>query len=157
MLAHLVDRNDVGMVELRDRLGLVLEPHQLRGRGELGRPDQLEGHQPVQRELTRLVDDAHPAPAQLVEDLVTGDDPGLGHGRGGLVGRRFPRGAVGLGRGESVIVSPQVEAPYVGGRASGVPSYGRSVGPPHEGGVTDVTRPGEPLRFNSSPSRIYLA
>ncbi len=69
-LAHLVDRHDVGMVELRDGLGLVLEPDQLGLAGEFGRPDDLEGDQPVQGDLPCLVDDAHSAPAQLRQDLV---------------------------------------------------------------------------------------
>ena len=43
-------------------------------RGELGRPDHLEGHQPVERGLAGLVDDAHAASAQLAKDLVARDD-----------------------------------------------------------------------------------
>src|SRR5262249_20757757 len=52
------------------------------------REDHLQRDGAVQPELPRLVDDAHAAPAQLVEDLVAGDVDG--GGGGGLL--RLPRG-----------------------------------------------------------------
>ena len=95
-MAHFVDRHDVGMVEVGDRLGLVLEPDQLGLAGELGGPDDLEGDQPVQCGLPRLVDDAHPAPAQLLQDLVTGHVRPLGPARRGFAVRSAPQTVVRL-------------------------------------------------------------
>ena len=63
-----VHRDDVGVVQLRRRLRLGLEPLQLprvQGRGErqhLQRDAAVEGH------LLRLVHDAHAAAAQLADD-----------------------------------------------------------------------------------------
>ena len=69
--ADLVDGYDVRVVEPRDGLGLVLKPDQLSLAGEFGRPDDLQGNQPVQCDLPCPVDNAHPSPAQLIEQLIT--------------------------------------------------------------------------------------
>ena len=59
----------------------------LRKRAQLVRPgvaagqDHLQGHDPVQLQVPRLVDDAHAAPAQLAQDLVAGDGRRAGRGR----------------------------------------------------------------------------
>ena len=66
----LVNRHDVGMVELRDRLGLVLKAHKLGFRGENARLDHLERDRPVERDLVGFEDDAHSTSAQLAPDLV---------------------------------------------------------------------------------------
>ena len=70
VLANLVNRHDVRMVELCDSLGLVLKSHQLGFGGERARLDHLEGDRPVERDLVSLEDDAHPASPQLAQDLV---------------------------------------------------------------------------------------
>ena len=73
VLSHLVDRHDVGMVEPGDRLGLVLEPPQLRLAGERARPDHLQRHEAIETDLAGLVDDAHGAAAQLPANLVVAE------------------------------------------------------------------------------------
>ncbi len=60
VLADLVDRHDVRVVELRDGLGLVLKSQQLAFGGETARLDHLEGDGPVERDLVGFEDDAHP-------------------------------------------------------------------------------------------------
>ena len=71
-LAERVDRDDVRVVELRDRLGLALEPLDARrARAELGRQD-LERDLAAERVLDRAEHDAHAAAADLVEDAGTG-------------------------------------------------------------------------------------
>ena len=67
MLADAEDRHDVGVVELGDRLRLAAEPLEAPG-VEVDVVEDLEGDVPPERLLDRLVDDPHPAPAQLAED-----------------------------------------------------------------------------------------
>ena len=70
MLADGVDLHDVGVLEPGDRLGLGPEPQPL-GIGPAGpADDHLEGDEPVEPALPGLVDDAHPAVADLADDLV---------------------------------------------------------------------------------------
>ena len=73
VLADLVDRHDVGVVQRRDRLGLVLEPPELGVAGQNAGPDHLQGDRAVQADLPRLVDDPHAATAQLAADLVVAE------------------------------------------------------------------------------------
>ena len=63
-----VDRHDVRVVQLRRRLGLVLEALQLPGVQRRRERQHLEGDAPAQRQLHRLVDDAHAAAADLADD-----------------------------------------------------------------------------------------
>jgi hypothetical protein len=70
VLPDLVDRHDVGMVQERDRLGLVLEAAQLIVGGEHVRLEHLERDRPVQADLAGLIHDPHAAAAQLLVDLV---------------------------------------------------------------------------------------
>ena len=69
-LADLENRDNVGVVELRDRLGLVLEPETFALGGEPARLDHLERHGAVELALVRSIDHTHPAPAQLLLDRV---------------------------------------------------------------------------------------
>jgi hypothetical protein len=73
VLAHLVDRDDVRVVERGDRLSLVLEPPQLVLAGELGGADHLEGDGAVETDLPRLVHQAHAAAAELARQLVVAE------------------------------------------------------------------------------------
>ena len=73
VLAHLVDRHDVGVVEVRRRLGLGVEPLDVTARGEAAGEDHLERDEPVERHLPRLVDDPHPAPGDLLQQLVVAE------------------------------------------------------------------------------------
>ena len=81
VLADLVDRHDAGVVEQRDRLGLVLEPPQLVVAGQHAGPDHLEGDGPVEADLAGPVDDAHAAAAELGLDLVVAEVADGGPGR----------------------------------------------------------------------------
>ena len=78
MPADLVDRDDVGMIQLGDGLGLVLKPQQLGLRRDAARLDQLEGDVPVECDLQGLVNHPHPAPPQLVEDIIAGRGQAVG-------------------------------------------------------------------------------
>ena len=78
MLADAEDRHDVRVVELGDRLRLALEPPEPL-RVEVDVVDHLDGDVAAERLLHRLVDDAHPAAAQLAEDAELAEP--LGHGR----------------------------------------------------------------------------
>ena len=73
MLADLEDLDDVGVLEARHGLRLGAEAGPDLGPGELPLADHLEGDRAVEPDLPRLVDDAHPAPAQLAEDLMPVD------------------------------------------------------------------------------------
>ena len=73
MLPDLVDRHDVGMIELGDRLHLVLESPQLVLRRQCSRPDHLERHWPVEADLAGRINDAHTAAAQLAHQLVVAE------------------------------------------------------------------------------------
>jgi hypothetical protein len=82
MLADLEYLHDIGMLQAGNRLGLRAEARQ--GLRVSGRPwgDHLERHQAAELALARLVDDAHAAPAQFLQDFVTGNvEPGDLRGR----------------------------------------------------------------------------
>ena len=67
VLADLVDRHDVGVVEVGGRLGLDVEPLDVGLGGELAGQDHLQGDRPVEADLPGLVDDAHAAAGDLPE------------------------------------------------------------------------------------------
>ena len=73
MLADLEDLDDVGVFDRGDRLGFRLEPNEILGPRAGAGPDHLQGDEPVEPLLARLVDDPHPTRAQHLQDLVTGD------------------------------------------------------------------------------------
>src|SRR5262249_35620955 len=50
--------------------------------------DQLERHDPVQLDLSRLVDYPHAAPGNLPQQFIVAELVSRGRGRGGLGGRR---------------------------------------------------------------------
>ena len=73
VLAHIVDRNDVGVVQPCRGAGLAAEPLLDQPvAGNLPWQD-LERHAAAQRDLLGLVHDAHAAPADLAEDPVVAD------------------------------------------------------------------------------------
>ncbi len=82
--AHLENLHDIRMTHLGNGLGFIQEAHELLGPGIFAGQYHLQGDEAVERQLPRLVDDAHAAPAQLLEDLIAGY-----LGRGGR--RRRPR------------------------------------------------------------------
>ena len=70
VLAHAEDRHDVGVVQLRRRPRLALESVPLLGVAEDLRRQELQRHVAAEGDLLGLVDDAHPAAADLAEDPV---------------------------------------------------------------------------------------
>ncbi len=70
LLADVVERADVRMVELRDRAGFAVEPlAELRISGE-GFGQDLDGDDAIEARVAGLVDLAHAAGAEGGEDLV---------------------------------------------------------------------------------------
>ena len=69
LLADGEDRYDVRVVQLGDRLGLALEPFHGILVGNACEAEDFEGHFPLERELLGFIDHAHPAPADLADDL----------------------------------------------------------------------------------------
>ena len=90
-----VDRHDIGMVQLGGGLRFVLESLQVLGIERGGERQDLDGDAPPQRKLQRLVDDAHPAPAdfahqaKIAQGLRAADRFGV---RGGGLADRRGRG-----------------------------------------------------------------
>jgi hypothetical protein len=73
LLADLIYRADIGMVEGRSRLSLTLKPGQrLRVPGHLIR-QELQGNKTMESSVLGLVDHTHPATAQLLNDAVVRD------------------------------------------------------------------------------------
>ena len=69
-VAHVVQRADVGMIELRDRAGLAVEAlAELRIGGERVR-ENLDRDRAIEARVARLVDLAHAAGAEGGEDFV---------------------------------------------------------------------------------------
>ncbi len=80
-LVDVVDGDDVGVVQGRGSLGLLHEAALALGVGDLLRRQDLDGDEAVQVRVAGLVDHAHPALAELLEDLVVRDGS-AGHGPG---------------------------------------------------------------------------
>src|SRR5438105_4809288 len=98
-LADVVQRADVGMVELRDRARLAVEAGLHVGSGGEGGVEDFDGDDAVEAGIARSVDLAHAAGADAVEDLVRAE-PGAGsqgheccglYGHSGTVGQSFSR------------------------------------------------------------------
>ena len=71
------NRNDMRMLELSCRLGFDLEPLALFGVDGGGVWKDLQSDSPAERDLQRLVNDAHPSASDLAEDVVVAQ-PRLG-------------------------------------------------------------------------------
>ena len=63
------DGNDVRVMQMGRRLGLVAETLEMLGVEGGGERQHLQGDAPAERELDRLVDDPHAAAADLADDL----------------------------------------------------------------------------------------
>ncbi len=59
VLTHLIDRDDMGMIEVRGGLGLEPEPHQVIGGGEPPGPNHFERQHAIQADLASTVDNSH--------------------------------------------------------------------------------------------------
>ena len=73
VFADFVNGHDVGMIEIGRRLGLALKALHVVGRGELTGEDHLQGHDAVEAHLPGLVDDAHAAAGDLLQQLVVAE------------------------------------------------------------------------------------
>ena len=116
LAADRVDRDDVGVVQMRGRLGLDAEPGDLPRVDGGGEREDLQGHPTAQRVLLGLVDDAHAAAAELADDAEVAEP-----GTVGVPARR----RIGVGSGVRDPASRSGPAP--GGRPGPRP-------PPRPGG-----------------------
>ena len=73
VFAHLENLHDVGVLQTGDGLGLDAEALQLLRSGAGAGADHFEGNQALERPVPGLVNDAHAAPAQLFQDLISGN------------------------------------------------------------------------------------
>src|SRR4029079_12984774 len=74
LLVDTVDRNDVGVVELRRGLGLANESRaHVLIEGDVGR-QHLDRHRAIEARIDRAIHDGHPATPDLTLDEVLGAD-----------------------------------------------------------------------------------
>ena len=71
VLAGLVNLHDVGMKQLGNGFRLGAKPRQADLTNMCSRQDHLQGDQALQPTVPGLVDDAHAAPAEFFQDVVT--------------------------------------------------------------------------------------
>jgi hypothetical protein len=67
VLADFDDPNDARMIQIGRCLGFQLKPAEVLCVGQLAGQDHLDGHEPLQAELAGLVDYAHAALAQSLQ------------------------------------------------------------------------------------------
>ena len=93
VLADLVDRHDLRMIEVRGRLGFKAKPLEVVGCRESTGADHLECQHAIQADLPRLVDDAHPSLGDDLDQLVIAE---VADARSGQVAANPRRPAAGL-------------------------------------------------------------
>jgi hypothetical protein len=71
VLADGMDGDDVRVAQASDGLSFRPEPIALFGRGVLTLGDRLDRHDAAEHLIMGLVDDPHPSPSNLAEDLVS--------------------------------------------------------------------------------------
>ena len=74
MLADLVNRADIGMVQRRSRLCLSLEAHQRQGISGYVIRQKLQRDKSVQGYILGLINDTHAAATEFLDDAVMRDD-----------------------------------------------------------------------------------
>ena len=80
VLAHLVDGHDVGVMQIGRRLGLRQEALQRGGIGQLARQNHFYRHNAVETHLPGLVDHAHSASSDFLQQLVIAEVAKFGDG-----------------------------------------------------------------------------
>ncbi len=73
VLADFIDLHDIRMPQRRDGFSLLQKTGAVLLVGVAPREDHFQRHDPVQSQLPRLVNNAHAAAAECIQDLVTGD------------------------------------------------------------------------------------
>src|SRR5947209_12855436 len=73
VFADFIDGQNVRVVEVRRRLGLLLEPDAIRLTGELAAQNHLDGDGPVQTHLPGLEDDAHAAAGDFFDEFIVAE------------------------------------------------------------------------------------
>src|SRR5581483_3581719 len=81
VFTNFVDLDNVGMLQTGDSFSLAAKTLDDLAAGMAAGENHLERHQAIEAELPRLVDHAHAAAAQFLENLVTRDDAPAGAGR----------------------------------------------------------------------------
>ena len=105
VLAHLIDRHDVRVIQVGRELGLAEESLSLRrGRHRPGQ-DHLQGDEPFQPLVAGLVNDTHATARELLEQFIVADGPlRPGSGQVSAITRGTHRGGVGDGAGRAAPV-----------------------------------------------------
>ena len=145
------DGHDVAVVQAGRRPRLVLEalqPPRVHRRGER---QHLQRHAPAQRQLLRLVDHAHAAPADLADDAEVAEQirrRTIGHRRGRGHARKLLRAgwtAPRAGAGRSRFGSPRIEAaPRSSSQSIASPACIRTVGRSIRSARADESDAGRP-------------
>ena len=89
-LAHVVNRDDVRMIQLSGCFGFRAEALHLGLARELAAEDHLQGHNSVQACLAGSINDAHPPMGNFLEQLVIVETP-----QAGIPGNSSGRGSLG--------------------------------------------------------------
>ena len=71
----LVDRQDIGMIELRRRFRFASKPNERLVRAALVGKDALEGHNAAGVPLARTVNDTHAATPDFLQNLIVSEPP----------------------------------------------------------------------------------
>ncbi len=102
VLTDFIERHDVGVVQVGGGLRLDAEPLDEFGRGQAAGQDHLEGDKTVQTDLPGLVDHAHGAAGDFLDQFVIAEIA-----QGGAGGRRshgLPEQALGTQAGRGVML-----------------------------------------------------
>src|SRR5262249_47661398 len=107
LAADVVHRHDVGVMQLRSRVRFIAKALQLSRIHRSGKRQDLQRHLPAERDLLRLVDDAHAAATDFAEDTeVTENSRTLLRICGGECRGEGERGSHGATQGFGYAVEP---------------------------------------------------
>src|SRR6266702_785888 len=76
MFAVMQDGNDMGVVELGHGLAFAAEAFERFGAGERAAADHFEGDNTIEIDIACLVDNAHAADAEFLQDIEAGNGEG---------------------------------------------------------------------------------
>src|SRR5262245_53673656 len=72
MLTKVINLHDVGMVQRCHQASLAAKPREQVSILGIDSPDHLQGYPAIECYLPSLIDDAHPARSNLIENLIFG-------------------------------------------------------------------------------------